>query len=101
MGVVYFIAKFFETRADLESSIRIGQPQVLAEALRKIGFRKLQYERMPTYKIQSWIQLDPHPPIYFRVDRLEKMKTPVKVRNTLIQSAQDVINGFKDALGGR
>jgi len=53
MGVIYFIAKFFEAQADLQSAIKIGQPKVLAEALQKIEFRKLQYERIPTYKIQS------------------------------------------------
>jgi heat shock protein HtpX len=98
MSVVYFISKFFETRADLESAIKIGQPKVLAEALQKIGYRKLQYERVPGYKIQSWLQWDPHPPTYFRIDRLEKMKTPVEVKHPLIQSAIDVFNGFRSAL---
>ncbi len=42
---IYFVAKFFEARADLESAIKIGNPKVLAEALRKIGFRRLQFER--------------------------------------------------------
>ena len=97
MGVVYFIAKFFEARADLQSAIKIGQPQVLAEALRKIGFRKLQFERAPAYKIQGWINWDPHPPTYFRISRLEKLKTPVEVKHPLIQSAKDVINGFRAA----
>lgn len=95
MGMVYFIAKFFEARADLLSAIKIGQPKALAEALRKIGFQKLRYERLPTYKIQSWIRWDPHPPTYFRIDRLEKMKIPVEVKHPLIQSAKDVFNGFK------
>lgn len=94
MGVVYFIAKFFEARADLESAIRIGQPKVLAEALRKIGFRKLQFERVPSYRIQSWIGWDPHPPTYFRISRLEGLQTPVEVKHPLLRSAKDVINGF-------
>jgi heat shock protein HtpX len=98
MGIIYFIAKFFEARADLLSAMMIGQPKVLAEALRKIGFRRLQYERLPNYKIQSWIRWDPHPPIYFRVERLEKMKTPVEIKHPLLQSAKDVFNGFKAAL---
>jgi len=97
MGIVYFIAKFFERRADLLSAMKMGQPQALAEALRKIGFRRLQYERMPLYKIQSWMRWDPHPPTYFRIDKLEKMKTAAEVRHPLIQSARDVFNGFKSA----
>jgi len=97
MGIVYFIAKFFEARADLQSAITIGQPQVLAEALRKIGFRKLQFERAPAHKIQGWINWDPHPPTYFRINRLEKLKTPVEVKHPLIQSVKDVIDGFRAA----
>jgi len=100
-GLVFFIAKFFEARADLESAIKIGQPKVLAEALRKIGFRRLQYERMPSYRVQEWLGWDPHPPIYFRIARLEKMQTPVEVKHPIIQSAKDVINGFLTGLGLR
>ncbi len=98
MGVIYFIAKFFEARADLQSAIVIGQPQILAESLRKIGYRHLQFEKAPAYKLQSWLNWDPHPPIYFRVSRLEKLKTPVKVEHPLVQSVKDVINGFRAAL---
>jgi len=98
MTLIYFIAKFFEARADLQSAITIGQPKVLAEALQKIGFRRLQYERMPANKISGWIRWDPHPPTYFRIDRLEKLSTPVEVKHPLIQSIKDVFSGFKSAL---
>ena len=98
MSIIYFIAKFFEARADLLSAMKIGQPQVLAEALRKIGFRRLRFERSSDYRIQSWLGLDPHPPTYFRVDRLDKMKMPSRIRYPLIQSIKDVINGFRSAL---
>lgn len=98
LGAVYFIAKFFEARADLEAAVRIGQPKVLAEALRKIGFRKLQFERMPSYKIQGWIGWDPHPPIYFRVARLEKLDAPEKIRHIMFQSIKDNIRGFLEAI---
>ena len=73
MTLIYFIAKFFEARADLTSAIVVGQPQVLAEALGKIGFKRLLYERVPSYRIQEWISLDPHPPMYFRIHRLRKL----------------------------
>jgi len=94
LGAIYFVAKFFEARADLESAIRIGNPKVLAGALRKIGFRRLQFERSPSYRIQDWITWDPHPPIYFRVERLEKLETRQEVKHTLVQSAKDCIRGF-------
>ena len=94
MTAIYFIAKFFEARADLISAIVIGQPKVLAESLEKIGFKRLLYERVPSYRFQEWISLEPHPPIYFRVQRLEKLKTPVEIRHPLIQSAKEVTSGF-------
>jgi len=42
--------------------------------------------------------LEPHPPVYFRVARLEKLKVPVKIKHPLVQSAKDVINGFRASL---
>jgi heat shock protein HtpX len=98
MVVIFFIAKFFEARADLVSAIMMGQPKVLAEALEKIGFQRLLYERTPSFRVQEWLGLDPHPPIYFRVDRLEKLETPEKIKHPLIQSIKDVTSGFIDSL---
>jgi heat shock protein HtpX len=95
LGLIYFVAKFFEARADLESAMKIQNPRVLAEALRKIGFRRLQFERSPAMRVQEWITWNPHPPLYFRIARLERFaeKTP-KIKHTLIQSAKDCIQGF-------
>jgi len=98
MTVTYFIAKFFEARADLTSAIVIGQPQVLAKALEKIGFKRLMYERIPAYRIQEWISFDPHPPIYFRVNRLTKLENADKIKHPLVQSAKEVTKGFLDSL---
>lgn len=98
MGVIFFIAKFFEARADLASAQEIGNPQVLAGALEKIGFQKLLYERASSFRIQEWLGLDPHPPIYFRVKRLKELKSPKKVKHRLIQSIKDVVKGFVDTL---
>jgi heat shock protein HtpX len=98
MVVIFFIAKFFEARADLVSAIKMGQPEVLAGALEKIGFQRLLYERTPSFRVQEWIGLDPHPPIYFRVSRLEKLKVPVKIKHALIQSIKDVTSGFIESL---
>ena len=98
MVVIFFIAKFFEARADLVSAIKMGKPEVLAGALEKIGFQRLLYERTPSFRIQEWLGLDPHPPIYFRVDRLEKLEAPEKIKHPLIQSIKDVLSGFRDSL---
>lgn len=92
--ILYFIAKFFEARADLVSAMVIGKPQILADALEKIGFKRLLYERMPAYRVQEWIGMDPHPPIYFRIARLRKMGETANIRHPLIQSAEDVTRGF-------
>jgi len=97
LGLIYFIAKFFEARADLDSAIKFGNPKVLAGALRKIGFRRLQYERSPSTRLSDWITWDPHPPIYFRVQRLEKLDPNAQIKHTFIQSVKDCIRGFFSA----
>jgi heat shock protein HtpX len=98
MVVIFFIAKFFEARADLVSAMVVGHPEVLAGALEKIGFQRLLYERTPSFRLQEWVGLDPHPPIYFRVNRLEKLEEPEKIKHPLIQSIRDVWAGFRASL---
>ena len=93
MALIFFVAKFFETRADLLSAMKVGQPDVLAEALRKIAYQRLQMEKVGS-KIPRWLSWDTHPPVYFRIDRLKNMRSPVESKNPLIQSARDVVNGF-------
>jgi heat shock protein HtpX len=95
LSVVYFIAKFFEARADLLSVIVLGQSKELAEALRKIGFQRLLYERIPTHRIRSWLRWDPHPPIYFRIDRLERIQGSINGQHPLLESVKDVLIGLK------
>lgn len=97
MVVIFFIAKFFEARADLVSANMVGNPDVLAGSLEKIGFQRLLYERTPSFRVQEWLGLDPHPPIYFRVDRLEKLG-PEKIKHPLRQSIKDVVKGFASTL---
>ncbi len=94
MTLIFFIAKFFEARADLVSAIVVGKPKVLAEALEKIGFQRLLFERTPTFRLQEWISLDGHPPIYFRVARLKQLQEPVEIRYPLIRSIKEVFSGF-------
>jgi heat shock protein HtpX len=93
-SLIYFIAKFFESKADLEAAIKIGQPKILAEALEKIGFYRLKNERIPQYRIQEWIGFDPHPPIYFRVARLEQLEVSERIRHPLIKSIKDNVKAF-------
>lgn len=93
MVLIFFVAKFFEARADLVSAMLVGNPHVLARSLEKIGYQRLLSERTPSYRVQEWIGLDPHPPIYFRVHRLERLSSE-KVRFPLIQSIKDVTRAF-------
>lgn len=96
--LTYFIAKFFEARADLTSAMVIGMPKVLANALEKIGFQRLLYERTPSFRVQEWLSMDPHPPIYFRIARLRQLGQNFHVKHPLIQSAKEVISGFLHSL---
>ena len=98
-GIIYFFGKFLEARADLDSAIVIGRPKVMAEALKKIGFRRLfpLYKReaeFKSYRVMEWLQLDPHPPIYFRVERLENLDESQKIKNTFLRSIKDNLRGL-------
>jgi heat shock protein HtpX len=97
MVLIFFIAKFFEARADLVSAMHVGNPKILAGSLEKIGYQRLLYERSSTYRLQEWLGLDPHPPISFRVSRLRQL-TPDRIRYPLIQSIKDVMRGVVSTL---
>jgi len=97
--LIFFVAKFFEARADLLSVMALGQPKVMAESLRKIGFQRLQVEKAS--RLGSWLRWDTHPPLYFRIERLERMTVPVEVKHPLLQSAKDVLGGFRAAFSDR
>ena len=94
------MGKFLETRADTESAVVFGNPEALASALTKIGFRQLFREKYnPGAKLFDWFQFDPHPPIYFRVARLSKYSGKQgHVRHTLLVSIRDMVVGFFSAL---
>ncbi len=94
LSLTYFISKFFEARADLISAMVIGKPEVLADSLEKIGFQRLFYERVPSFRFQEWLNWDPHPPIYFRIARLRNLSDPSKIKHPLLQSAREVTRGF-------
>jgi len=98
LGIIYFIAKFFEARADLDSAIVLGQPEFLANALRKIGYKRIQLERLHSSRVDSWLGWNPHPPISFRVDRLENLEEPQNIKHPFIKSIKDCINGLLDEL---
>jgi heat shock protein HtpX len=98
LGLVYFIAKFFESRADLDSAIMIGSPRLLADALRKIGHRRIRLERLLPNRIGSWLGWNPHPPVSFRVERLEKIRNPEEIRHPFLKSVKDCLDGLLESL---
>ena len=98
LSLIYFIAKFFEARADLESAIVLGKPDALANALRKIGYRRIWAERSSS-RIGAWLGFDPHPPLSFRVERLENMTELERIKHPFIQSMKDCITGFLKEIG--
>ena len=98
-GLIFFFGKFLESRADIDSAKMIGQPKVLAEALRKIAFRRLfpLYKREPAfqgYRRSEWLRFDPHPPAYFRIAQLETLEEPQKIRHTFFKSIKENLKGF-------
>lgn len=103
LTALYFVAKFFEARADLDSAIVVGNPTALGNALRRIGLRRLFTETTYHKYAQNWLTWDPHPPISFRVRRLEELaeKPPASGENTLLASVHDCLSGFAAALRGR
>ncbi|MFX1253153.1 MAG: M48 family metallopeptidase [Promethearchaeota archaeon] len=73
--IIYFIGKILETRADIIAAKYLEQPEVLAEALRKIGALKLLpiFKREPRFaavRRREWLTFEPHPPLYFRIKNL-------------------------------
>lgn len=95
-AVVFAIGKVLETRADTESAAKLGEPAVLASALTNIGYRQLYMERYSHgARFIDWLAFDPHPPIYFRVQRLYGLAASgKKVGNTLLVSIRDCVSGF-------
>ncbi|MCS7112416.1 MAG: M48 family metalloprotease [Nitrososphaerota archaeon] len=94
--MIYFVGKFLEARADLESAIKLGNPKALAEALYKIGYSRLIQEK--AYGASSWLNFDPHPPLYFRIKRLESMTGKERISHITIKSIYDVLRGFLSSI---
>ncbi|OYT32142.1 MAG: hypothetical protein B6U94_00520 [Thermofilum sp. ex4484_79] len=74
LTLLFFVAKFVEARADIDSALFLNRPRSLASALRKIGARKLLVEmRKPSARLMYWLSWDPHPPVSFRIENLERI----------------------------
>ncbi len=95
---VFFVGKFLESRADLEAGLILGKPKVMAESLKKIGFRRLVFEERflepNVSRLGEWLKFDPHPPLYFRIQRLESLDLNNPPKHTFLSSIRAVASGF-------
>jgi len=94
LTMLFFIAKFFEARADLDSYIILGSGDPLINALLKIAFPSAFIERYKAYRIRSWLRWNPHPPVYFRILRLGSLTSNETVKHPLLKSINDCVRGF-------
>ncbi len=94
IGTIFFVGKFFEAKCDLESAIYLKDPKLLANALRKIGFRQLVHKGRVSFSLLGWLRLDPHPPIGWRIRRLDEIEDPSRIKHPFLKSAFDCIKGF-------
>jgi len=95
---IFFFGKFLETRADLEAGLVLGKPKVMAEALKKIAFRRLvleeQFLEPEASRFGEWMRFDPHPPVYFRIQRLESLDLSNPPKHPFIASVRAVARGL-------
>ena len=95
---IFFFGKFLESRADLEAGIILGKPKVMAESLKKIGYRRLvleeRYLEPGVSRLGEWLRFDPHPPLYFRIQRLESLDLANPPKHPFLSSVRAVIRGM-------
>lgn len=96
--LIFFFGKFLESRADLEAALVLGKPKVMAESLKKIGFRRLvlseRFLEPGTSRLNEWMKFDPHPPLYFRIQRLESLDIANPPKHPFWDSVRAVMSGM-------
>ena len=96
--LIFFFGKFLESRADLEAALVLGKPKVMAESLKKIGFRRLvlseRFLEPGTSRLGEWMKFDPHPPLYFRIQRLESLDLSNPPKHPFWSSVRAVMSGM-------
>ncbi len=77
--------------------LRSGNLKILAEALEKSDLDGCNFKiyLLARFKVVRW---DPHPPVYFRIRRLETLEKPEEIKHALLQSIKDNITAFADAI---
>jgi heat shock protein HtpX len=96
--LIFFFGKFLEARADLEAAYILGDPQTMANSLKKIGFKRLlldsNFIEGKESSFEDWLAFDPHPPLGFRIRRMENLDLNDVPKHTLLRSISDVFGGI-------
>jgi heat shock protein HtpX len=95
--VIFAFGKILETRADTESAIILQDPGAVASSLTKMGFRELYREKYsPGARLLDWFRFDPHPPTYFRINRMSEFASgTTKIhQHAFLISLRDLLTGF-------
>lgn len=96
--LIFFFGKFLEARADLEAAYLLRDPQTMANSLKKIGFKRLlldsNFIEGKETSFGDWLAFDPHPPIGFRIRRMESLDLNNVPKHTLLRSISDVFGGM-------
>ncbi len=96
--LIFFFGKFLEARADLEAAYILRDPQTMANSLKKIGFKRLlldsNFIEGKETNFGDWLAFDPHPPLGFRIRRMENLDLNDVPKHTLLRSISDVFGGI-------
>ncbi|MHA1918075.1 MAG: M48 family metallopeptidase [Candidatus Ranarchaeia archaeon] len=97
-SVIFMFGKFLEARADLDAALVLGESKNLSSGLRKIGYIRLLPLRKKFFgkrvNLSEWFYPDPHPPLAYRIDRLDEMDFNENINHTFIRSIKDVITAI-------
>lgn len=100
--MIFFVGKFLEARADLDAAYILRDPRTMATSLKKIGFRRLILDEGfiegKESTLENWFAFDPHPPIGYRIRRLENLDLNDVPKHPFLRSVSDVINGIRKAM---
>jgi len=99
--LIFFFGKFLEARADLEAAYILRDPKTMANSLKKIGFKRLlldsNFIEGQKASFGDWLAFDPHPPLGFRIRRMENLDLNDVPKHTLLRSISDVFSGINSS----
>ncbi|RJS82951.1 hypothetical protein CW706_06595 [Candidatus Bathyarchaeota archaeon] len=95
-GLIYFVTKFLNLEPIWTQPLQPGNPQVLADALIKIGYKRIQLERTLPIHIINGLRWNSHLPVSFRVRRLRRLDSVNKIKHhSSYRSKTTYVNWWK------